>query len=158
MPSVIIITKFGEVKQKNTKYCDESDFYRLCNYKNTNDFKQLHVYKTNTGNYEIFGKDKGRANSENKYEFPPPIDNTLYFGNLCIFKSIGEEYVDLTKEDWDSTYESLFGGFEDICNEDETRSLDSEVYSDEEYTTEGYLKDDFIVDDDELVEEEYLSE
>ena len=39
-----------------------------------------------------------------------------------------------------------------------TRSMDSEIYSDEEYTEEGYLKDGFVVDDnDELKEEEYLS-
>ena len=106
-----------------------------------------------------FGKDKGRANSENKYEFPPPIDNVLYFGNVCVFKSVDDEYVDLTKEEWECTYESLFGGFDDIGHaDDEARSVDSEIYSDEEYTKEGYLKDDFIVDDDELVEEEYLSE
>lgn len=159
MPLVLIITKFGELKPKNTKYCDKDEFYRLCNYKNSNDFKQLHIFKTENGNYEIFGKDKGRANSENKYEFPPPIDNVLYFGNVCVFKSVDDEYVDLTKEEWECTYESLFGGFDDIGNaDDETRSMDSEIYSDEEYTKEGYLKDDFIVDDDELVEEEYLSE
>ena len=59
-------------------------------------------------------------------------------------------------DEWNSVYESLFGGFEDIDNDDETRSMDSSVYSDEDYTEEGYLKDGFVIDDDELEEEEYL--
>ena len=32
-------------------------------------------------------KDSGRAGSENKFEFPPPVDNELYFGN-CILLNL----------------------------------------------------------------------
>ena len=38
----------------------------------------------NENNYiSIYCKDKGRANSENKYDLPPPLDSNLYFGNMA---------------------------------------------------------------------------
>ena len=101
----------------------------------------------------------GRANTENKYELPPPIDTLLLFGTLCIVKKVDEHYTDLTSNDWNKTYEHLFGGFEDLGNSsDEERSQDSEYYSDDQYTEEGYLKDNFVVDDNELEEEDYIDE
>ena len=77
---------------------------------------------------------------------------------MCIIKVENNDYNDLNLNEWEKTYEYLFGGFEDIENSDEdNRSMDSEIYEDEEYTEEGYLKDGFVVDDNELMEEEYLS-
>ena len=105
--------------------------------------------------YEVYGKKNGRANSENKYEFPPPIDRELYFGSLCIVKRKCDEIVDLNIDEWTSVYENLFGGFEDIGDSDGERSMDSEIYSSDEYTKEGYHKDSFIIEDGELEEEEY---
>ena len=62
----------------------------------------------------------------------------------------------MTKQEWNLVYDNLFGGFEDIGNSDEERSIDSEEYSDSEYTKEGYHKDSFVIDDPELEEEEYI--
>ena len=60
----------------------------------------------------------------------------------------------ISLEEWEKTYEDLFGGFEDIENSDEEeRSMDSEVYEDEDYTEEGYLKDGFVVPDNELLDD-----
>ena len=88
---------------------------------------------------------------------PPPIDTQLYFGTLCIIKKENDSIVSITKDEWEKVYESLFGGFEDL-DDNETRSIDSEIYDEEDYTKEGYLKDNFVVDDDELEEEEYVDE
>lgn len=164
MTKYIIIKKNGDVEQKQTRNdIDSEELYKLCNYKNAKDFKKLHYFMINKNGeddpnncYEIYGKSDGRANSENKYEFPPPIDTNLYFGTLCIVKKEDDSFSDLTIEEWEKKYEDLFGGFEDIENSDEEeRSVDSELYSSDEYTKEGYHKDSFVIDDDELVEEEY---
>lgn len=164
MTKYIIIKKNGDVEQKKTRNnIDSEQIYKLCNYKNETEFKKLHSFtidkneKNNPDNcYEIYGKSDGRANSENKYEFPPPIDKNLYFGSLCILKKENDSFTDLTNEEWENKYEELFGGFEYIENSDEEeRSVDSEIYSSDEYTKEGYHKDSFIIDDDELVEEDY---
>lgn len=159
MPEIIIITKFGEIECKNTKCTEQSQIFKLCNYKTNTDFKCVHTYNINDSQYSVYGKEKGRANSENKYEFPPPIDSKLFFGTMCIFKSVNGNYENLSKEEWENVYEALYGGFDDInSSEEEERSMDSEIYDDNEYTKEGYLKDDFIVDDEELIEEGYISE
>ena len=160
MSKYVFVCKNGETEQKTTKHqIEEEKIFKLCNYKSMSGFEKLHCFpikKTDPENgYEVYGKKNGRANSENKYEFPPPIDSELYFGSLCIIKREDGIICDLTIEEWSSVYESLFGGFEDIEESDEERSIDSETYSSDEYTKEGYHKDSFIIDDSELVEEDY---
>ena len=157
MIEIIIIKKNGDVESKRVKEIKHNNIYKFCNYKSDKDFSKVHDFNINNTKYTLYGKEIGKATQENKYELPPPIDTTLYFGTLCIVKTVEEEYVNLTVEEWNNTYENLFGGFEDIGDEDdETRSMDSEVYEDEDYTEEGYLKDGFVISDNELEEEEYL--
>ena len=155
MFEIVIITKYGSVEGKNVKEINNNQ-YKFCNYKSDKDFGEVHAFNHKSSRYHIFGKKNGRANNENKYEFPPPIDTTLFFGNMCIIKTDKSgEYANLSVSEWEKVYEDLFGGFEDIGGDDsDERSVDSEVYSDGEYTKEGYLKDDFIVEDDEELEEE----
>lgn len=160
MSKYVLVTKTGEIEQKNTKNkIEDEKIFKLCNYKSVSGFEKLHCFRVDKmdsdDGYEVYGKKNGRANSENKYEFPPPIDAELYFGSLCIIKRENGEIVDLNIDEWTVVYETLFGGFEDIEGSDGERSVDSEVYSSDEYTKEGYHKDSFIIDDDELEEEEY---
>ena len=100
----------------------------------------------------LFGKTTGRANTENKYEFPPPVENILFFGYCLLIACFNgtEVLSDLTIKQWDKIYEHLFGGFEDLGSE--TSSEDElENVPDELKTEEGYLKDDFVVDDNDAL-------
>ena len=156
----IIVNKNGDLMCKKMKKIEKK--YTLCSYKNDKDFELLNIYnniknkKYVNVSVEVYGKKKGRANNENKYEFAPPIDTELYFGTLLLLmkNKDTQEYMDMNLKVWEEINEILFGGFEDL-DDDETRSEDSEVYDEDDYTKDGYLKDDFIVDDDELEEEEY---
>lgn len=157
MTQVIIVNKNSDLNIKKVKNISEDSIHKICLYKTNKDFNKLHTFNDNGFSYELYGKVNGKANTENKYELPPPIDKELYFGTLCILKKKDDNYLNLNIEEWNIIYEKLFGGFEDL-NSDETLSVDSEEYNTEDYTKEGYLKDDFVVDDDnELCEEEYLS-
>ena len=107
----------------------------------------------------VYAKTDGRANSENKYDFPPPIDNKLFFGNCAILaKDDTQTYVDLSLELWEQIYEKLFGGFEDLAataldddlEEDELASVPKELK-----TKDGYLKDGFVVDSSDTDDEYY---
>ena len=149
----IIIKKNGDIQEKNVKL---NELYKSCNFKISKSFEKQHEYNYNNKIYEVYGKKNGKANTENKYDFPPPIDNTLFFGNMCILAKLDNEYEKLTKNEWNTVYEKLFGGFHDLDSHDETRSIDSEIYDSDEYTNEGYHKDGFIVDDKELEEEDYI--
>ncbi len=149
----IIIKKNGDIQEKSLNL---SELYKGCNFKTKKNFEKQHEYNIDGFIYELYGKKDGKANTENKYEFPPPIDNVLYFGNMCILKKNKENYEKLDKKNWNVIYEKLYGGFEDLDSEDEVRSMDSEIYNDEDYTKDGYHKDGFVVDDNELIEEDYI--
>jgi hypothetical protein len=98
---------------------------------------------------ELWGRTNGRAGQENKYEFPPPVDNHLFFGD-CLLVSMDAE--PLTSAIWKKVHAHLFGGFKDLTNpnfekydNDEIDEL--ETVPSKKKTRDGYLKDGFIVDD-----------
>lgn len=163
MIDIVIIKKNGDPEKKSVKKIDEDNLYKSCGYKTNKDFECIHSYVVESNEFKVFGKKVGKANYENKYEFPPPIDEVLLFGTVCIIQkdTTRQEILSLSLDEWQKVYEELFGGFDDVGNssDDDERSMDSEIYEDEEYTEDGYLKDGFVIsdeDNDELEEEEYL--
>ena len=105
-----------------------------------------------TYNIHVYGKLVGRANQENKYEFPPPIDNDLFFGSCILVNKIDNIPKNLTSDEWNRIYDHLYGGFEDIDDEDSEESEDEDDNLPK--TKSGYVKDDFIVDDDDYGDDE----
>lgn len=107
-------------------------------------------YTWSTAEYDIqlYGRTTGIAGTENKYDFPPPMDNVLFFGDVIL----ASPTCHLTEEMWVLFYEGIMQ-FEDIEGS-ETASED-ELDPNEEYTKEGYMKDGFVVSDSELEEEPY---
>ena len=86
----------------------------------------------------VFGFNNGKAGQENKYELPPPIDQTLYFGCLIIIAHNDNKIVTITQEMFDKFYDKSFEGFVNLGDED-TWSDEVEANSDDR---------EFIVDDD----------
>jgi hypothetical protein len=162
MPVVLVLDKSGSIKEVNIKNYDETELYKKAGFKTDTDFSRHTVWNVRTGGKEysvsVYGKTDGRANQENKYDFPPPVDNTLFFGScVLVNKDENNHAIDLTEVEWDKIYEKLFGGFEDIGDEDSIESEDS-IPDSVPRTKEGYVKDGFIVDDpeDDDSEEEYV--
>lgn len=151
MPVVILIDKAGTVKELLLKQYVEDDLYKKAGFKSPDQFKKHNTWSVEMGTkkYKIslFGKADGRANQENKYDFPPPADNTLFFGS-CILVNMNEEgqAINISETEWEQVYEKLFGGFEDIGENDSEEEDDDEYEGDK--TKEGYAKDGFVVDDD----------
>ena len=121
---VIIVEKGGSLKALSVKDFKLDELYKKCGFKKGDDFvKQVEWNAKYDGKkyfVEVYAKTDGRPNSENKYDFPPPIDTTLFFGNCAILaylkKSDGStEYVSLSLPLWNKIYEKLFGGFEDLA-------------------------------------------
>ena len=165
MVKVVVVDKNSNKKETVLNY-ERSEFYKKCNYRNNNNFDLRHTWefkeKSETYYISVFAKDKGRANSENKYDLPPPIDSTLYYGTILIVKTFTNQNFDkdnldnLTLEEWEKCYEKLFGGFESLGEEDSDETDELDEISDSEKTKEGYHKDGFVVDDDDDEDEEYL--
>lgn len=127
--SVVIVHSNGEISMES----------KPSGYKSYGSLQ--HSWKTLTHDIQLYAKKRGKAGHENKYEFPPPVDDVLYFGSCLLVNPSG----DLTIEMWNDFYESIMQ-FEDIETEEEEEP---------ESGFNGYLKDGFVVSDNELEEEPY---
>jgi len=113
----------------------------------------------------LYAKADGRANSENKYDFPPPVDSKLFFGSCALVAKVKNDesknvFTNLTIELWTKMYEKLFGGFEDLTAsalEDENEEDELEKVPKDKKTKHGYLKDGFVVDSSDGDEDEEYS-
>lgn len=164
--NIIIVEKNGNLKSLAIKNFKEEDLFKKCGFKKEDGFvKQVDwnvKYNSNKYIVSVFAKTEGRANLENKYDFPPPIDTKLFFGNCVIVAKIkgdtNANYINLTLEMWEKMYEKLFGGFEDLAVtavEDEEEIDELADVPKEKKTKHGYLKDGFVVDSDGEDESEY---
>jgi len=160
MPKILIVEKGGEIKELNSKTYTEEDLFKKAGFKTADGFQLQTQWELNTKSEKktisLYAKTKGRAGQENKYDFPPPVDNKLYFGSCVLTKSINETESDLSLKEWEQIYEHLFGGFENLGSEDSELSTDGEEYANVPRTKEGYVIDDFIVDssdDEELIDD-----
>lgn len=161
MTKIIIIEKNGIIKETTVKNYDEAELYKKCGFKSPVGFEMAHAWSAKYNNVEytlsIYGKTKGKAGSENKYELPPPLDKTLFFGAcVAILKtSADNSVVNMSKTEFNKIMEFLFGGFDDIGLEDSESDDDAnDEMAKLPKTKQGYAKDDFIVDDEDEDEDE----
>ena len=146
---ILIVEKTGVIKESVIKQYSENELYKKAGFKTAEGFEQSHQWTVNGNTVTLFGKTTGRAGQENKYDFPPPVDKVLFFGSCILVSDTGA----LKKTEWEKIYEELFGGFEDIGDED-TRDDEDDEDDDLPRTKSGYAKDGFVVDDDEDEEED----
>jgi len=152
MPSIIIIEKNCNIKLLKLKSFVEEELYKKCNFKSGQGFTKkaswqvAHTSQPYT--IDLYGKTEGRANHENKYEFPPPADNILFFGSCILVKrDTTGEVVDITTQEWEKYYLQFHDGFEDIDIETSSISSDEDMDDNIYLTKDGYVKDDFVVED-----------
>lgn len=158
--NVIIVEKTGVLKMLAIKEFKEEDLFKKCGFKKSEDFNKQTEWnvKCESKKYlvSVYAKVDGRANSENKYDFPPPIDTKLFFGNCVILAKVKNDegkqlYTNLSLDLWEKIYEKLFGGFEDLSStaiEDENEIDELENIPKDKKTKQGYLKDGFVIDSD----------
>jgi hypothetical protein len=166
--SIIIVDKSAILKKLTVKNFDMKELYKKCGFKKADDFNLQTEWsiKIDNVNYiiQLYGKDSGKANSENKYEFPPPVDTILYFGSCALIGFLKEDrtFTNLTIELWEKCYEKLYGGFENLelsCIEDENEEDELENIPEHLKTKKGgYLKDGFVVDSSSSDDNENQSE
>ncbi len=156
--TIVIVEKTGSLKTLSIKDFKLEDLYKKCGFKKGDDLiKQVEWSVKYDGKkyfVEVYAKTEGRATSENKYDFPPPIDSKLFFGSCAILAHLKQGdgskiYTDLGLQLWNKIYEKLFGGFEDLAAtaaEDEEEEDELANVPKEKKTKQGYLKDGFVVD------------
>lgn len=155
MTWVVVIEKTGKVNEKN-HMGDCAQLYKKCGFRKPDGFAMRHAWKVRVGDEVVFAqlwaKDDGRAGHENKFELPPPVDTTLFFGTMCVVLVDDADSpipgMDLRKKSWTKVYEALYGGFEDLGNDDDDDEEEDELADvpPSMKTKAGYLKDGFVVD------------
>jgi len=168
--TIIIIDKGGSLKTLTVKVYNVEELYKKCGFKKSDGFNLQVEWPVKLDGQrfliQMYGKLDGKANMENKYDFPPPVDKNLYFGSCALVGMIRDDtnnrtHINLSIELWDKIYEKLFGGFENLaltCNEDEEEEDELENIPKNMKTKKGgYLKDGFVVDSSET-EEDVVSE
>lgn len=150
MTNIIIVHKNSSLTTSNVKKICRDELYKKCNFRKKDGFSNRATWKVEVGDtqhsIELWARDFGNANTENKYDFPPPCDNALYFGDCCLIKTDGDDIVDLDVPLWNTIYEKLFGGFDDLDDNESESDDELEEVPKHLKTKDGYLKDDFVVD------------
>ena len=157
--TIIIVDKSSSLKNLTVKDYKVDELYKKCGFKKADTFI-LQVewpVKLDSQKYliQMYGKLNGKANMENKYDFPPPVDKQLYFGSCALVGMLHDEsnsrsHINLSLELWNKIYEKLFGGFEDLAvigtddddEEDELENVPKKLKT----KKGGYLKDGFVID------------
>ena len=156
MPSIVIVEKGGDLKALEYKSTSTVELYKKCSFKKSEGFGKVSEWTyskkgENMITVELWARSDGQANQENKYDFPPPADNELFFGNCALLaRDSNMNIIDLSVERWNKVYEHLFGGFETLAdNEDEDEDEEDELdhVPSSMKTKDGYLKDGFIIED-----------
>jgi len=157
--TIIIIDKGASLKTLTVKDYKVEDLYKKCGFKKADGFNLQVEWPVKLDGQrfliQMYGKLDGKANMENKYDFPPPIDKNLYFGSCVLVGSLRDDdntrsHINLSIELWNKIYEKLFGGFEDLaltCTEDDNEEDElANVPKNLKTKKGGYLKDGFVVD------------
>lgn len=152
MVQIIIVEKSCAIKEIPYKGEWKLDLLsKKAGFKTSKDFEKKASWALDDDHkITLYAKEQGRAGQENKYDFPPPVDNQLFFGNCLLTCQNGDnEYIDLTSKLWKVCYEALFGGFEDLGDEsDEEESGEDDEDEELDKTKQGYAKDGFVVEDE----------
>jgi hypothetical protein len=159
---LVIVEKTGELSEIVVNKFKNADLYKKCNFRKPDSFKKRTTWERTVGGVkfvvDLYSRDFGKANQENKYDFPPPIDTELYFGSCVLVRRAckgDDDAVSMTISEWTVLYEALFGGFEDLSAtavEDANEVDELDGIPEEAKTDNGYLKDGFVVEDDEEIE------
>ena len=159
--NVIVVNKNGSLS--NSILDNIENIYKKAGLKSLDGFLKHCDWEISIDEYpklfiQVYGKIKGKADNENKYEFPPPIDNHLFFGKCIIVGFIQNktenQYISLSVDLWKKIYNKLYS-FEDLGTQD-TDENDEDEYETESSDDEEH---DANVDDGfELTEEPYLLE
>ena len=149
---IILVDKIACLKKYKIKEFSIEHLYKKCGFKNDNNFQAICEWKVSINNIHfirLYGKSKGKANYENKYEFPHPF-NTLLFGTAVLVGFNESNHpCSISLDEWNNAIIIINKGIFDLAKtkEEDDHEIDElELIPDKYKTKQGYLKDGFVID------------
>ena len=155
------VSKVSEVQIENKHIVSvfNSNIRNSKNFKEN--FKRYCDWELDEYVISIFGSKEGKAGSENKFDWPPPEDTDIYFGEILIIKSKDNIIQDINKNIFSEFIDISFGGFEDLGSKDTEEEYDPtlDVYESDFVVNDDQVSydEDYNPEEDEEEEEEYHS-
>jgi len=122
MVNTLLLLKNGDTTNVNVPSNTNIDNFTNKSYfqtKGNGSLKQLHYWQLFDDTIIIYGWENGEAGDENKHELPPPIDSSLYFGDLIMFRlDDNGKLSNFSKEEYDIFIEHHMEGFSDLGDYD----------------------------------------
>jgi hypothetical protein len=119
--------------------------YKKAGFKTAEGFQEQFVWEVSLDEekytIQLFAKKTGRL-QKNAYNFPPPIEESVFYGN-CLLVCTERN---LTAKLWDSLFESIY------------EKYDNDELDDDEDTEELLDDQDSVVAEDDISEEEEVDE
>ena len=158
---IVILKKNGNVSNKKLNKHDNiiDALYSISDKRIKMSDKPVKLYSFSVTNatLEIYGYINGKAGQENSHDLPPNAtcycdgfdksDTDLLYGEAYAIKYSDDKIQDFEIEEYAKHYSKLFGGFEDLGDEDEYSEDELENVDPKLLTSQGYFKDDFVVSD-----------
>jgi DNA-directed RNA polymerase subunit M/transcription elongation factor TFIIS len=130
----IVFTAKGDIKKAKlplTDGCLSEEAIQTYLKKKTEP-TQLGKYSHEGVAFLLYGYTEGKSGTENKYEFPPPYDSLLPFGDVLLIVSSLQRPSPYSQAQWEIFYEQAMGGFELLGGTDEEEVAEEVVDEDEE--------------------------
>jgi hypothetical protein len=154
---VVLLTK-GDTKQSRIELADGSEDevpQRIAKVlRKTKLPQKIHTWDYAKMKLELWGYKEGRQGTENKHEFPPPIDSSTLFGDAVMVATMeGGDPTNITTAQYTKFYTQIFQGFDSQDEDDDSSEADEEA--DEESVVDEVIEEEEEIEEvEEEVEEE----
>lgn len=103
----IVVSRIGKISTNEISSMDEFD--KKYKTKLVNGYQSFHTWSCNFNNidYDIHLFTKLSGKLINKYKFPPPFDNQIFYSECLLTCSINKEPQDIDTELWNNLYNIL---------------------------------------------------
>jgi hypothetical protein len=125
--TILLIEKTGLVKELQIKEDFPSkEFYKKAGLKSLTGFAEQYVWETQLEDVKysisLFGKKSGRV-SKNVYDFPPPLEDSAFYGNCLIVNNLGS----INKQQWSEVFEIIYEKYQDNGDNDDEPDDEDEI-------------------------------
>lgn len=148
MTTLILIDEDCSIKQQKSRV-NRDTLYKKCGFIKNDGFNLQHTWVVETSNIhsvEIWAKDAGLVDNENKYTLPSPLNAKVYYGTIALV-AVNEkgDIISMNIEKWKKIYEHLYGDIESEELQSDEEEDEPESISAKEPI--GHLKDDYDCED-----------